>query len=180
MALLMFFILSHQPLNISSIIAEVYKIKNLLFSTLGVSVNMLNIELDNKMNQSVFKAYDVRGRYPSELNEELAFAIGQSLGKHWKKGKVVLGHDARLSSPALYVAVKNGLAENAELDIEEIGLATSPMFYYLAYKFEAVGGVMVTASHNPKDHNGLKVVGQKAEVTSGKEIWNIFQSTRTS
>ncbi len=132
------------------------------------------------MNQSIFKAYDVRGRYPNELNDDAAFEIGVALGKHWGQGLVLVAHDARLSSPALYEAVKNGLSKNSELQIERIGLATSPMFYYLANRLKAVGGIMITASHNPKEYNGLKVVGSKAEVMSGEEIWNIFQSTPIS
>lgn len=126
------------------------------------------------MNKEIFKAYDIRGRYPKELNEETASAIGSALAKYWKRGKVVVAHDARLSSPALYAAVIEGLMKNPEIQIEKTDLSTTPMFYFLVNEFKAAGGVMVTASHNPKEFNGLKIVGPGAEVISGTDVWSLL------
>lgn len=122
------------------------------------------------MDKTIFKAYDIRGRYPKELDEETARAVGQSMGKHWKRGKIVVAHDARTSSPTLYAAVIEGLLENSNLEIEKVNLSTTPMFYFLVNDSKAVGGVMVTASHNPKEFNGLKIVGPRAELISGKDV----------
>ena len=126
------------------------------------------------MNTSIFKAYDIRGRYPKELNEETATQVGEALGRHWKKGLVVVAHDARLSSSVLYAAVIEGLTANPALEIRKVDLATTPMFYFLVNDENATGGVMVTASHNPKEYNGLKIVGAKAEVMSGKEVLQLL------
>lgn len=128
------------------------------------------------MNLTIFKAYDVRGKYPRELNEETAFKIAAAMGKHFgPRAKIVIGHDARLSSPTLYKAVLRGLQypyklENVSMKIIEAGLMTTPTLYFLVNKLKADGGVMVTASHNPKEYNGLKVVGKNARPVSGKEI----------
>lgn len=117
------------------------------------------------IKKKIFKAYDVRGRYPSEFNEAAAAKIAKALKKHFRKNaKLVIGHDARLSSPALYKTILqniNGI---------KAGLITTPMLYFLVNKLKADGGIMITASHNPKEYNGLKVVGEKARPISGKEI----------
>lgn len=97
---------------------------------------------------------------------EIAKKLPKILGK-----KIVVAHDARLSSPALYKAVLKGIGKRAL----GIGTATTPMFYFLVNKLKATGGIMVTASHNPKEFNGLKVVGKKAVPISGKEILSLFK-----
>lgn len=143
------------------------------------------------VDPKIFKAYDIRGRYPGELNEESAKEIAAALAKYFKKGKFVVAHDARLSSKPLYRAVLSGIKElriknlekpfiihNSKFIIHAIGLATTPMFYFLVNKLKAVGGIMITASHNPKDFNGLKVVKSKAEMISGKEIYEIYKNLR--
>ncbi len=122
----------------------------------------------------IFKAYDIRGRYPDELNEETALTIAAALGRHFKSGKIVVAYDTRLSSPQLYAAAIEGLMTNPDLEIEKIDLATTPMFYFLANQLKAVGGIMITASHNPKEYNGLKVVGYGGLVMSGKEIYGLL------
>lgn len=121
------------------------------------------------IDQKIFKAYDVRGKYPSEFNEAAASAIAKALGKHFGKGaKLVVGHDARLSSPSIYRAVLKNLKG------VKVGLVTTPMIYFLVNRLKADGGIIVTASHNPKEYNGLKVVGRKARPISGKEILEIL------
>ena len=120
------------------------------------------------MESSIFKAYDIRGAYPDEINEKTVEIIASAVAKKFR-GKIVVGYDARLSSPALYKATMRGLT-NKEVRIVPAGLVTTPMLYFLVNKLRAAGGIMVTASHNPKNFNGLKVVGPKAAMISGTEI----------
>lgn len=134
----------------------------------------------NGINAKIFKANDIRGRYPEEIDERVVSLIAGVLkNKVFKKGKIIAAHDARLSSPALYKAVLKGLSysdvlENLRMRIIPVGLATTPMFYFLVNHFKAVGGIMVTASHNPPHYNGLKAVGRRAEPLSGKDILKLF------
>jgi len=129
------------------------------------------------MNPEVFKAYDIRGRYPDEINEEVVAAVGEALARYFRRGKIVLGRDGRLSSPSLHQALKKSLViSHKSLVIIDAGLMTTPMLYFLVNHFRAAGGIMVTASHNPKEYNGLKVVGPKAEMISGEEILSLIQN----
>ncbi|KKU94474.1 MAG: Phosphomannomutase [Candidatus Jorgensenbacteria bacterium GW2011_GWA1_48_13] len=125
------------------------------------------------MNQDIFKAYDIRGIYPSEISEKTAFEIGLGLGRFFGKGRVVVARDGRRGSPKLYQAVIKGLKTN-NLQLITVGLATTPMFYFLVAKLGCRGGIIVTASHNPKEYNGFKVVGKNAEMISGKEVLRIM------
>lgn len=125
---------------------------------------------------SIFKANDVRGVYPSEINEKEVRKIGLALSGYFGKGaKLVIGHDARLSSPSLYRALKDSLKSKKlnGLKVIEAGLMTTPMLYFLVAHSKADGGIMVTASHNPKEYNGLKVVKKGARPVGGKEIEKI-------
>ncbi len=126
------------------------------------------------INRRIFRAYDIRGIYPSEINDEVALKIGRAFGKT-RKGTVVVGRDGRIGSLKLYRAVIKGLKNgNSKLKIAAVGLATTPMFYVLVQKLGAAGGIMVTASHNPKEYNGFKVVGRNARMISGKEVLKII------
>lgn len=129
------------------------------------------------INLAIFKANDVRGRYPEELNETAAGEIARALAeKVFRKGTVVVAHDARLSSPALYAAVIKAFKfHDSSFKLHEIGLSTTPMFYFLVNELKAAGGIMITASHNPKEYNGMKAVGPKAAVISGEEIWELIK-----
>lgn len=122
------------------------------------------------MDTGIFKAYDIRGVYPSQINEREVAKISQALAYFFKKGKVLVAYDARLSSPRLAAAVIKGLAANKKIKPVQVGFASTPMFYFLVNRLKAAGGIMVTASHNPKEWNGLKVVGKKAKMISGYEI----------
>lgn len=133
------------------------------------------------MNLNIFKAYDIRGLYPSEVNPAVMFEIALGLVKYFslkskkKTPKIVIGRDARIGSPTLYKAVIKGLQRaGIKTQIVKIGLATTPMFYFLVAKLKAQGGIMVTASHNPKNWNGLKVVGKNAEMIGGKKVLKII------
>lgn len=119
------------------------------------------------MKGEIFRAYDIRGRYPDELDEQDMREIARALSKRFRGGKIIIGHDGRISSPTLYKALRGGFGAKRIL---EGGLMTTPMLYYLAKTLPVVGGVMITASHNPKEINGLKVVDGDANAISGMEI----------
>ncbi|MDP3052762.1 MAG: hypothetical protein Q8N22_02270 [bacterium] len=139
-----------------------------------------------KINPNIFKANDIRGKYPSEINERVISEIVGKLADFFPEGKIVVAHDARLSSPVLYKAVITGF-KNKNLSLRdisrretklktiEVGLATTPMFYFLVKKLKAGGGIMITASHNPKNYNGLKIVDKNALPISGLEVKKLFK-----
>jgi len=110
---------------------------------------------------SIYKAYDVRGIYPAELNEELAYKIGRAFVAFFKVKNVLVGRDVRLSSPELHKELIKGIREQGA-DVIDIGIADTNTFYYAVYNLKADSGIMVTASHNPKEYNGFKFVRQKA------------------
>jgi phosphomannomutase / phosphoglucomutase len=118
------------------------------------------------MELRCFKAYDVRGRVPDELNEDLARRIGRATAQLLGPGPVVLGRDIRLSSPALQAALADGLMA-AGRDVIDIGLGGTEEVYFQTFHLGAAGGIMVTASHNPMDYNGLKLVREDARPISG-------------
>ncbi|MDE2001356.1 MAG: hypothetical protein KGI60_02175 [Patescibacteria group bacterium] len=128
---------------------------------------------------SIFKAYDVRGVYPEELNEAIAEKVAAAMARHFGRGaKLIIGRDARLSSPSLYKAVRKGLQVKGEgLKIIDAGLMTTPTLYFLVNTLKAAGGIMVTASHNPKQYNGLKVVRKQARSVSGVEVEKIMTNS---
>jgi phosphomannomutase len=134
------------------------------------------------INEAIFKAYDIRGIYPTDINEEVVKKIASVCLDFFDgdeksgDGMVVIAHDGRHGSTELARAAKAGLLAAAHekngrlLEIKEIGLATTPMFYFLVHHLSAEGGIMVTASHNPKEYNGLKIVRRGAEMISGTDL----------
>lgn len=140
------------------------------------------------MDTSIFKSYDIRGIYPSPLNEEAVFAAARAFVRRTKAKNVVIGHDTRLSSPKLFSALTRGLlAEGAQ--VNSIGLTPTEGLYFAVGKgdFSAKGGpasgwdagIMVTASHNPKEYNGLKMLvrrgGGMIEIVRGKDLVELAQ-----
>jgi phosphomannomutase/phosphoglucomutase len=117
------------------------------------------------MTLPAFKAYDIRGRVPDELDEDLARRIGVALADQLGPGPVVLGHDVRLSSPALQAALSDGLRGKGR-EVLDIGLCGTEEVYFQVDHLGAAGGVMVTASHNPMDYNGMKLVKEQARPIS--------------
>ena len=113
-----------------------------------------------------FKAYDIRGRIPDQLNRDVAYRIGNATAKFLNAKKVVLGRDIRLSSKELSDAVAKGIRETGA-EVMDIQLGGTEMVYFATGLLEADGGIMVTASHNPADYNGLKIVREKARPVSG-------------
>src|SRR5690348_9547055 len=118
------------------------------------------------MNLNCFKAYDIRGRVPDELDETLAHRIGVAMAGQLGPGPVVLGRDVRLSSPALQAALTDGF-HRAGRDVIDIGLGGTEEVYFQTAHLGAAGGIMVTASHNPMDYNGMKLVREGARPISG-------------
>ncbi|UNK41897.1 phosphomannomutase [Luteimonas sp. S4-F44] len=112
-----------------------------------------------------FKAYDLRGRVPDELNPALARDIGVALAAQLDPGAVVLGRDVRLTSPALQTALSEGLRSQGR-EVVDIGVGGTEEVYFQVDRLGAAGGVMVTASHNPMDYNGMKLVRQQARPIS--------------
>ncbi len=104
-----------------------------------------------------FKAYDIRGKVPSELNEELAYKVGRAFAKQQNAKKVVIGRDVRESSPILAEALAKGL-NDAGCDVIDLELCGTEMIYFGTPYLDADGGIMITASHNPPEYNGLKFV----------------------
>lgn len=117
-------------------------------------------------NLKAFKAYDVRGRIPEEINETLAYDIGRAYAAFVRPKCVAVGYDIRLSSPQLAGAVKRGLTD-CGVDVLDIGLCGTEGSYFAAFSEGLDGGIMVTASHNPPDYNGMKFVREQARPISG-------------
>ena len=116
-------------------------------------------------NLNSFKAYDVRGRIPDEINESLAYDIGRAFAALVRPKRVAVGHDIRLSSPGLAAAVKRGLTDCGS-DVLDIGLWGTEAVYFATFAERLDGGIMVTASHNPPDYNGMKLVREQARPVS--------------
>jgi phosphomannomutase len=114
---------------------------------------------------TAFKAYDVRGRMPDEINETLARDIGRAYAAFVKAKRVAVGYDIRLSSPALATALKEGLKEGG-CDVLDIGLWGTEAVYFATFAGQLDGGIMVTASHNPPDYNGMKFVREESRPIS--------------
>src|ERR671936_919753 len=109
------------------------------------------------LDPKVFKAYDVRGIYPAELDEEGAYAIGRAYVEQFEPRKIAVGHDMRVSSPSMAKAVTEGAADGGA-DVLELGLVGTEMVYFAVGDLGLDGGVAVTASHNPKEYSGMKIV----------------------
>ncbi|MGH8188854.1 MAG: phosphomannomutase, partial [Steroidobacteraceae bacterium] len=113
-----------------------------------------------------FKAYDYRGRIPVELNADVAYRIGRAYAEFLKPKRVVVGRDIRLSSSELCGALTRGLNDSG-VDVYDIGLCGTEGVYFATFNEGMDGGVMVTASHNPPDYNGMKFVRQQSRPISG-------------
>ncbi len=114
---------------------------------------------------SCFKAYDVRGRIPSELNRDVVVAIARAYAAWLSPKRVAVGHDVRLSSPDFAAAVCEGLTDSG-VDVVDIGRCGTEQVYFATFHLGLDGGIMVTASHNPADYNGLKFVREQARPIS--------------
>ena len=124
------------------------------------------------IDKNIFRGYDIRGIYPSQIDSDTAYTIGLGFGSYIRSiGKTTccVGHDNRISSDELYNALIEGI-KSTGIDIISLGLCTTPMYYYACIKLKVYSGVMVTASHNPKDDNGFKFAFDESGNCKGQEI----------
>jgi phosphomannomutase len=130
-----------------------------------------------KVNRDIFKEYDIRGKYPREINAKVVCQISRAFAKFLKlkeKDIIVVGRDKRPSSEILTKAFIAGLA-NFEVSVLDIGKVSTPMLYFAVPFLGASGGVMITASHLSQNNNGIKFVRRDAQPIGGKEIQKIYE-----
>jgi phosphomannomutase len=119
------------------------------------------------IDQTIFKAYDIRGTYPDQLNEEITYKVGRALVEYLKPKNVAVGRDMRLSSPRLHERLCRGIVDGG-CDVIDIGLVSTDCLYFAVGKFGYDAGVMITASHNPPEYNGFKMCRKEAVPLSGE------------
>jgi phosphomannomutase len=119
-----------------------------------------------KLNPDIFKAYDIRGVYPDDIDEAGAKAIGTAFATYLGSREIAVGHDMRLSSPSLTAAFIDGVTEQG-VDVSDYGLLSTDMMYFAVASGNHSGGAQITASHNPKQYNGAKLVREGAFPLSG-------------
>jgi len=105
---------------------------------------------------SIFKAYDIRGVYPNEIDEDIVYKIGAAFTRIFKVKNIFVGYDMRVSSPKLFAALTRGIAD-CGINVTDCGMVSTPFFYYILGSQNAEAGIMITASHNPKQYNGCKM-----------------------
>lgn len=124
------------------------------------------------INQTIFRAYDIRGIYNEQITNETAYILGKSFGSYVKmrgKSEVLVGYDNRLSSPILAENLIKGLLESG-VDVTNLGLVTTPMYYFARQQLNKWAAIMITASHNPSNHNGFKISFDENGNAAGDEI----------
>ena len=124
------------------------------------------------IDQTIFRAYDIRGIYEEQITDETAYVLGKSFGTYVKlrgKKEVLVGYDNRLSSPILAENLIKGLLESG-IDVTNLGLVTTPMYYYARQHLNKWAAIMITASHNPSNHNGFKISFDENGNAAGEEI----------
>lgn len=130
-----------------------------------------------KVNPSIFKSYDIRGIYPKELNKETAFKVGQAFVNYIKAKKIAVGRDMRLSSPVVFESLTKGIISQGA-DVYEVGLVPTECLYFSVVNYKYDAGVMVTASHNPKEYNGFKLIkrkGNKVQFIRGEDMLKVVK-----
>ncbi len=129
-----------------------------------------------------FKAYDIRGKLGEELNEDIAWRIGRAYGEFLKPKTIVLGCDVRLTSETLKLALAKGL-QDAGVDVLDIGMSGTEEIYFATFHLGVDGGIEVTASHNPMDYNGMKLVREgpaRSAVIPDCAMSSVWQKPTTS
>lgn len=119
------------------------------------------------VKKEIFKAYDIRGVYPTEINEDVAYLIGRGLCAYLRPERVCVGRDVRLSSTALFEALSKGIVDSGA-DVYDIGVVPTDSLYFAVGRYGFPAGVMITASHNPKEYNGFKICRKDAIPLSGE------------
>lgn len=113
------------------------------------------------MKKEIFKAYDIRGIYPTEIDEDAVYKIGRAIVEELDAKVLAIGRDARESGPSLHTALTNGITD-AGCDVVDLDMITTPMLYFASHHLDVDGAVAVTASHNPGEYNGIKVCRKNA------------------
>lgn len=131
------------------------------------------------IDKSIFKSYDIRGIYPDQLSDESVKKIGQVFVEYTHAKKVVVGQDMRISSPKIFACLAQGIAERGA-DVINIGQVPVDAVYFAVGRYHYRGGIMITASHNPKEYNGLKMVKEGVFVIRGEEILRHFEQKNTT
>jgi phosphomannomutase len=128
------------------------------------------------MNPGIFKAYDIRGVYGPDIDDETAYRIGRALIVHFQATKIAVGRDVRASSPALFEAFTRGVMDQGG-DVIDLGVVTTPMVHFAAGRLDVDLAVAITASHNPPEYNGIKVdlkgaipVGEKTGLSDIRDL----------
>lgn len=137
------------------------------------------MKLTKDLSKNIFREYDIRGVYPKDIDENVAYTIGRSFGSYMRElGRTicVIGHDNRLSGESLTTALMKGITESG-LNILFLGLVTTPLYYYACLLKQIPCGIMVTASHNPKDDNGFKMAFNEKGNAKGQEIVDFYNYT---
>lgn len=126
------------------------------------------------MNSAIFREYDIRGKFPDDLDEDTAFILGKAFGTYYHlngAGKISVGHDCRESFPVLKDALIKGLLESG-LEVTDIGMVPTPLLYFSIQELNLDGGIMITGSHNPPEYNGFKICVGTSTI-HGEEIQKI-------
>ncbi len=130
------------------------------------------MEITKKINSAIFREYDVRGIYGEDLNEDVAYTVGKAFGSYISKlgqNKVIIGHDNRQSHEVIYPALMKGILDSG-VDVISLGLVTTPMHNFAKIYYDVDAGIMVTASHNPKEYNGFKMSLKKEDSLFGNDL----------
>lgn len=136
----------------------------------------MKVRLD--IDRNIFREYDIRGVYPTNIDCDVSYTIGLAYGTYikekYKSNICIVGHDNRISSNDLYNALLEGIL-NTGCNVIGLGLVTTPMYYYACIKKEIYQGIMITASHNPKDDNGFKIAFNDSSNAKGQEIQDFYE-----
>jgi len=124
-----------------------------------------------KINPEIFKAYDIRGVYPEEVNEDVAYQVGRGFVDFVGAKKIIIARDVRISGPKLRKALIKGIREQGA-DVVDIGLASTDMFYFACGSMK-LPGITITASHNPSEFNGFKMVKKMPDLVSGEKVRDV-------
>lgn len=137
------------------------------------------MKIVNNINQNIFREYDIRGIYETDLNEDVSYTLGRSIGSYIRQMgevKTIIGHDNRESYKILYPALLKGITDSG-VDVINLNMVTTPMYYFARKHMNINTGIMLTASHNPKDYNGYKIAFNPISNAYGKYIYDFRDYT---
>lgn len=140
------------------------------------------MNIKKNINKYIFRGYDIRGVVPTDIDIDTAYTIGIAFGSKiitLGKDKCLIAHDNRISSPDLHQALLQGLIDSG-INVVDIGLSTTPMYYFACLHLKIDSGIMITASHNPKDENGFKFAFTDYQNAKGKEIEDFYNYIKTA